>query len=368
MNTFGEYLASEMSARKNTRPHNIMMSRTDHSALMRLYKCAGKGWAYLEGLIVSGDEDLVQSVQYFMKALEITDSESLSAWAAKTERYADILIRRQRDGRNGISDDEFSLMKKLQETEEDDKPTRVLLLMVMCLFAEGCSEEFTPKPALKEYLEIMNPHKVIGLYKMLFHTITAYRKRDRKSSSQKQNPEATVQEDTPQASYAQDDNTAKLLEQIDDLKSELEGAYIRLNASEENYSALQEEGHEAAVNEVLELLNSQESGMLLDQFAKAENTLRQLTAKKIEIPEDLSSLSLCVKIFMRTMRNVFGISPVLKAGEVLEITLDQAKRYIYSGSQFADDDETKKVEVTSPGWKRGDEIFSQPKVIEYRKH
>ncbi|MBR0034189.1 MAG: hypothetical protein IJP54_00800, partial [Synergistaceae bacterium] len=91
MNTFGEYLASEMSARKNTRPHNIMMSRTDHSALMRLYKCAGKGWAYLEGLIVSGDEDLVQSVQYFMKALEITDSESLSAWAAKTERYADIL-------------------------------------------------------------------------------------------------------------------------------------------------------------------------------------------------------------------------------------------------------------------------------------
>ena len=325
MDKFKEYLASEISARKNTRPHKIMMSITDHAALMRLYKCAGKGWAYLEGLIVSGDKEIVQSVQYFMKILEITDPESLKAWGARVERLADILVRRQKNGRDGITDDEFSLMKKFRDIEEDDKPTRLLLLTSMSLFAVNCGEEFTPKSMMAEYLEIMNPHKVIGLYKMLFQTITAYRRRDRKPA--RQNLEAPVQ--TPE-------------------------------------TPIQEEGHEAAVNEVLDLLNSQESGMLLDQFAKAENTLRQLAAKEIAIPEELSSLSLCVKIFMRTMRNVFGISPVFKTGEILEMSLDQAQRYIYSGSDFADDEDTKKVEVIAPGWKRGEDIFSLPRIIEHR--
>ena len=127
---------------------------------------------------------------------------------------------------------------------------------------------------------------------------------------------------------------------------------------------LQEEGHESAMNEVLRLMNSPASGKLIDQFAKAEKTLKQLQSEKKEIPGDLTVLSVCVKIFMRTMRNVFGVEPVMTPGEILEINLDQAvTRYSYSGSEF-EGGEFKKVEVTAPGWKRGDEIFSLPEVIE----
>ncbi len=364
-----EYLASETSARQKAGAHRILMSKTDHSALMRMYKCSEKGSVYFDGLMNLSDKDIAQSVQFFMNVLNITDFASLVDWAASVRNYADVLMRRQRDGKEGISGEEFSLLKKLNNAEEDNKEMRPVLLVVMSLFCEMCGEDFAPKSALAEYLEIIAPYKVTSLYKMLFHTITAYRKRERKPSKQTpeaapQNPEAPKTESPTPA--APDENTVKLLEQIDDLKAELEGAYIRLNASEENYADLQNEGHEAAVNEVLGLMNSQDSGMLLDQFARAENTLRQLAAKKIDIPEELSSLSLCVKIFMRTMRNVFGVSPVLKTGEILEVSLDQAQRYIYSGSDFADDEEAKKVEVIASGWKRGEEIFSLPRIVEHR--
>ena len=52
-------------------------------------------------------------------------------------------------------------------------------------------------------------------------------------------------------------------------------------------------------------------------------------------------------------------------GEKLSITLEQAiQKYDYSGSDFDGPDEVKKVEVISPGWRYGKEVFSLPKVIE----
>ena len=101
--------------------------------------------------------------------------------------------------------------------------------------------------------------------------------------------------------------------------------------------------------------------MLLDLFAKSEQTLKQLGR---EIPKELSSVSMCVRMFMRTMRNVFMISPVHVIGEKLKLTLEQAEKYDYSGSDFENGDEIKNVEVISPGWRYGNEVFSLPKVIE----
>ena len=106
--------------------------------------------------------------------------------------------------------------------------------------------------------------------------------------------------------------------------------------------------------------------MLLDQFAKAERTLKQLSSSGYEIPPELFSVSLCVKIFMRTMREVFRVSPVHKIGERLSLTLEQSENYDYRGSPFTGSGEAKQVEVISPGWRYGQEVFSQPKVLEIR--
>lgn len=43
-------------------------------------------------------------------------------------------------------------------------------------------------------------------------------------------------------------------------------------------------------------MNSQASGMLIDQFARCEQTIRQASEKGITLPEEYASISLCVNI------------------------------------------------------------------------
>lgn len=342
-----EYLTSELTARKNAGTHYIMRSRIDQTALIQLFKCAKKNEASLEGLVRSGDEEIADSVRHIVRNLDIADYPALVKWASRVEHDSESLIKMEHDGKNAVSRTDFIYL--VRNKDMSDRKARYYLRMVMTLFAQGCSEDFSPRSMLAEYLEIAHPQYIKRMYNMLLLTLAPKQKSDDENQPQQQQTAPASQEITD------------LQEQIDSLKAELEATYIRLNASEENYDTLQKEGHEAAVNEVLGLLNSPASGTLLDQFANAEKSLKDFHGT---IPDELSSLSLCVKIFSRTMRNVFGVTPVCKVGDILTITFEQSERYIYSGSDFIEDGETKKVEVIAPGWKRGDEIFSLPKVIE----
>lgn len=347
---FREYLDAEIIWRKKAGEGKLMKSRVDYTALTRLYSCTSKNEAAFEGLKNSGDKDIAHSVQFILNAVSIDDFSGLQKWVAKMKNYAALLVKLLNEGRSSLTDDEFSSLLKLHYEG------RVTLLMIMSLFCEMCGDDFAPKTVLAEYIVIIRPEKTRHLYKMLLLTLAP--KQQDTDSPQEDETQTQPQETSPEIS--------QLKEQIDTLKAELEGAYIRLNSSEENYDLLQKEGKEAAINEVLSLMNSKESGMLIDQFAKCEKAMKDLSAKGIALPQEYSSLSLCVRIFMRTMRNIFGVSPVLKPGDVIEMTLDQAERYIYTGSNFRDSEEVKKVEVTSPGWKRNDEIFSLPQVMECR--
>ncbi len=347
---FREYLDAEIDWRKKAREGTLMRSRVDYAALTRLYSCASKNEAAFEGLKNSGDKDITHSVDFILNAVSIDDFSGLQEWASKMKDYAALLVKLLNEGRPALTDKEFAGLVKLK------REGRITLLMIMLLFCEMCGDDFAPKPILAEYLVILKPEKARNLYKMLLLTLAP--KQQDTDSPQEDETQNHTQETSPEIS--------QLREQIDTLKAELEGAYIRLNSSEEDYDLLQKEGKEAAINEVLSLMNSKESGMLIDQFAKCEKAMKDLSAKGIALPQEYSSLSLCVRIFMRTMRNIFGVSPVLKPGDVIEMTLDQAERYIYTGSDFRDSEEVKKVEVTSPGWKRNDEIFSLPQVMECR--
>ncbi|MBQ7219382.1 MAG: hypothetical protein IJS28_00190 [Synergistaceae bacterium] len=339
-----EYVSEETAKRRKFSSVRLLKSKTSFFAARHLYECAGKTPADFEKLKVLRDEDMADAVRTILKRLEIKDFAELKKWAAEEKANADTLVQLQMKGRQGVSNSDFKAILRLKE-----KTSAPYLLTLMWLFSAKCSDDYPAKKGLAEFLEIIHPNDIGRLYKVLLLELAPKSKDDDDSDSQ----EAASVKDS-----------GKYEAQVEELRAELESAYIRLNASEENFERFQQESAELAVVDVLAKMNSQEAGQLLDQFAKSEQTLRQLSSSGYTVPKELSSVSLCVRMFMRTMRSVFRISPVHVMGEKLKLTLEQAERYDYSGSDFADDNEVKTVEVISPGWRYGKEIFSLPKVIE----
>ena len=343
-----DYISDGITKRKKFNAVRLLKSRTSFFAARHLYECAGKTAADFEKLKVLRDEDMADAVRNILKRLEINDFAELKKWAAEVKANSDTLAQLQMKGRQGISSTDFKAVIRLRE-----KTSAPYLLTLMWLFSTKCSDDYPAKKGIAEFLEIIHPNDISRLYKVLLLDLAPKIKDDEEGSSSRAGKSVN------------DDADEKHDAQIEELRAELESAYIRLNASEENFERFQQDSAELAVVDVLTKMNSQEAGQLLDQFAKSEQTLKQLSSSGYTIPKEISSVSLCVRMFMRTMRNVFMISPVHVIGEKLKLTLEQAtQKYDYSGSDFADDSEVKTVEVISPGWRYGKEIFSLPKVIE----
>ena len=339
------YITNEMTQRKKTfSPSKITRSKEYFAVLKKLYECAGKTEADFNNMKANTSD----SLDDILDGLNINSFEDLTNWASKVKRDSDNLVSIHTKGKSSLTRNEFMILVRLKEMKE--KKAKPYLMTVMTLFAQDSSNDFQAKNLILEFLEIIHPNDISRLYRMLLLTLSPKKGGSEDSESESQTKAKTAVEDT---------NTAKLLDQIEDLKPELESTYIRMNSSEENIERLQQEGAETALIEVLTQINSRQAGMLLDQFSKSEEKLRGLT-----VPAELSSISMCVRMFMKTMREMFGISEVHKIGEVITITLEQSEQYDYTGSDF-NDGEVKKVQVISPGWKRGDEIFSVPHVIEY---
>ena len=337
-----EYVADEITKRKKFNSMRLLKSKTSYFAARHVYECAGKTTADLEKLKNLRDEDMAEAVRSVLKRLDIQDFTGLKKWASDVKANADILVHIQAEGKQSVSLSDLKSVIRLK-----DRTSAPYLLTLMWLFSVKCSDDFPAKNLLAEFLEIIHPNDISRLYKVLLLDIAPKSK-----------------DDDDALDTAEDKTPVKHDAEVEALRAEIESLYIRLNASEETFERFQQESAELAVVDVLAKMNSQEAGQLLDQFAKSEQTLKQLSSGGYTVPKELSSVSLCVRMFMRTMRNVFRISPVHVIGERLKLTLEQAERYDYSGSDFADDGEVKTVEVISPGWRYDKEIFSLPKVIE----
>ena len=357
MKRFTEYLTKALSKRRKANQIMLIRSKDNFIAAKQLFDCGGKKKQDFERLMSSQSSEIVQLMDEVLDMWGIEDFESLHRWREEIDLNAAILVKLLTYGRKRLSDEEFAAVVNAGEIR--DKKGDAYLMMIMYEFALSAEEDKLPvKDIMPEFLEIMHPRDVARLYKMLLLTLAPDVVKPKKTK-----PKDTHKESERESEPEEIDNT-KYSAQIEELRAELESAYIRLNASEENFERFQQESAELAVVDVLAKMNSQEYGQLLDQFAKSEQTLKQLASSGYTVPKELSSVSLCVRMFMRTMRNVFKISPVHVIGDRLKLTLEQAERYDYSGSDFADDSEVKTVEVISPGWRYGKEVFSLPKVIE----
>ncbi len=342
-----EYVSEEIIKRKKFNAVRLLKSRTSFFAIRHLYECAGKTSAEFEKLKVLRDEDMADAVRNILRRLDINDFAELKKWAAEENANSEILVQLQAKGKQAVSTSDLKAVIRLRE-----KTSAPYLLALMWLFSMKCSDDYPAKNGLAEFLEIIHPNDISRLYKVLLLELAPKSKYDDDETSS--GTEERVNDKPDEKHDAQ----------IEELRAEIESLYIRLNASEENFERFQQDSTELAVVDVLAKMNSPESGQLLDQFAKSEQTLKQLSSSGYTVPKEISSVSLCVRMFMRTMRGVFRISPVHVIGEKLKLTLEQAERYDYSGSDFADSNDVKTVEVISPGWRYGKEIFSLPKVIE----
>lgn len=354
---FTEYLSKALARRNKANQIMLIRSKTNFFAAKHLFDCAGKNKSAFDKLIASQNEETAEVMQDILELWSIEDFEGLKKWAHDIKSDSAILAKLINSGRKSLADEEFSALSRAGEMR--DKKGDAYLLLIMYEAAASSSEDFPAKNFLPEMLEIIHPRDIARLYRMMLLNLSS------ESSSGKSGQSRTKASYHEQESESESESeNAKLSAQLEELKAELESAYIRLNSSEENFERFQQESAELAIVDVLAKMNSQEAGKLLDQFAKSEQTLKQLASSGYEIPKELSSVSLCVRMFMRTMCNVFMISPVHVIGEKLTLTLEQAERYDYSGSDFDDADDVKTVEVISPGWRYGKEIFSLPKVME----
>lgn len=355
---FTEYLYKALARRNKANQIMLIRSKTNFFAAKHLFDCAGKNKSAFDKLIASHNEETAEAMQDILELWSIKDFEGLKKWAHDIKSDSAILAKLINSGRKSLTDEEFSALSRAGEMR--DKKGDAYLLLLMYEAAASSSEDFPAKNFLPEMLEIIHPRDIARLYRMMLLNLSS---ESSGKPGQSRTKASHHEPDSEQEAESESEN-AKLSAQLEELKAELESAYIRLNSSEENFERFQQENAELAVVDVLAKMNSQEAGKLLDQFAKSEQTLKQLASSGYEIPKELSSVSLCVRMFMRTMRNVFMISPVHVIGEKLKLTLEQAERYDYSGSDFDDSGEVKNVEVISPGWRYGKEIFSLPKVME----
>lgn len=115
--------------------------------------------------------------------------------------------------------------------------------------------------------------------------------------------------------------------------------------------------------EVFQEINSSQNDFLLDNFINNEITINKLKEREYLIPEELESIILTTKSFVKTIKRL-GIKPKQKIGKVIKINLDQSNEFEYIGSEFIDSNDIKTVKIETSGWIYEDKIISKPRIRE----
>jgi len=154
-----------------------------------------------------------------------------------------------------------------------------------------------------------------------------------------------------------------LRQENEDLRSGLEITTQEVEEFRNNISLFREEEKKLAVSNFFQSLNCSQYGYLLDQMAYSEKQLQMLKEKGYQFPEEVESIPLTIRMFMRFLKE-YGIFPIETGDSEREISLDACQNCDYSGSPFLTEDEKKNVRIVSSGWKIGDILISKPRVEE----
>lgn len=115
---------------------------------------------------------------------------------------------------------------------------------------------------------------------------------------------------------------------------------------------------------LISMLNSEKYGYILDLLFSSQDGFRQLR-KKGPVPFEIKSVQSLTRRLMEFVEDC-GIVPMLEVGEHLSVQANELDGYTYDGTPFSGPNDTKKVEVISPGWSAPEKeiVISYPRVKE----
>ena len=115
-------------------------------------------------------------------------------------------------------------------------------------------------------------------------------------------------------------------------------------------------------------LNSEKYGYLLDMIDNAQNGLKELRKKRIDIPYEIASVSIIIRNLLKFVADC-DITPIMEKGDIITVNAQDAERFIYEGTPFYDDVEEKKVKIISTGWeiKSRGIVISNPRIKEIKE-
>lgn len=181
----------------------------------------------------------------------------------------------------------------------------------------------------------------------------------------KQTPETEVSHDAagrgPEAK-----RIAELEAQNADLRSALEVVQRELDETRRELDSRLERLETDTIIAFFRELNSPSYGRVIDQMAYIEGYLRRLSARGVELSDELVPVSAAIRLFMKLIRS-FGLEPIATCGEHVFVNLQESEQYDYVGSDFHDNAEVKELEIKSPGWRFKDIVVSRPVAYEVNK-
>ena len=162
----------------------------------------------------------------------------------------------------------------------------------------------------------------------------------------------------------QSDETMEQLEQdLEDFRTALEFTRTQIELLEAGMEEMREEASNEAVVVFFQEMNSERAGRLLDQFAISDKGLKKLRRSGYDFPPEAESIPASVRMFVRFLGER-DVKPMAELGERLAITLEDSDEYDYQGSDFADGEDEKLVEIVRPGWEYKGTVISKPSVRE----
>lgn len=163
--------------------------------------------------------------------------------------------------------------------------------------------------------------------------------------------------------------------EIDSYKRELISLERKLKNANKTIESLQdsfeEELEDCKVEEqrvLISKLNSEKYGYLLDMIENAQNGLKEMRKKRLDIPYEISSVSIIIRNILKFVTDC-DITPIMNKGDVITVNSQDAEKYNYEGTSFKDDSEEKKVQIISTGWeiKSRGIIISNPRIKEIKE-
>lgn len=331
---FRAFIESETASRKNDEEHYIRDSISRFKAAEMLLNAANtdeKTWR--SELTAKG---VSRHVRNLAGKLRLSGFQSITRWAARTDELTKSLIMLYSGKRTSLG---------LADT---DRHGSVRIMCAMLAFLHACPD-FPLASGLRELLRIMNPQRTDEVFQKFLEFIRPEDRGDEGAAESGGTPQTVCDVDA-------------LTSRAEDLKNALECAQIQIASYEREIAGLREEMEDAVWLDVMTQMNSPAFGMLLDQFAAAEENLARLRRDGFNIPKELESVAACVRLFMRAVRS-FGVVPLREVGAALDIDLEQSEEFDYSGTEFESADNIITIRIVSPGWKYKDTVFSRPRAV-----